>query len=86
MKITLSPELEKLIQQQMMTGQYDSAERVIAEALSLLNKRNEYEDWIAETRQKIDIAAEQLERGEGVDGETAIAQIRAKLRQQADLS
>jgi antitoxin ParD1/3/4 len=81
MDITLKPELEKFIQQQIKLGKYDSAERVIEEALFLLSKRNEYDKWVEEIGQKIDIAAEQLDRGEGIDGEIAINQLRKRLRQ-----
>ena len=81
MNITLKPELEKFIQQQIKLGKYDSAERVIEEALFLLSKRNEYDKWVEEIGQKIDIAAEQLDRGDGIDGEIAINQLRKRLRQ-----
>ncbi|NJL42430.1 MAG: hypothetical protein HC856_11610 [Pseudanabaena sp. RU_4_16] len=37
--------------------------------------------WLEEVRNKVDIAIEQLDRGEGVDGESAIAQLKAKLQQ-----
>jgi antitoxin ParD1/3/4 len=46
-----------------------------------LEKRNHYDQWVKDVRTKIDIAAEQLDRGEGVDGETAITQLKAKLQQ-----
>ena len=85
MNITLKPELEKFIEQQIKLGKYDSAERVIEEALFLLSKRNEYDKWVEETRQKIDIAAEQLDRGEGIDGRIAINQLRKRLRQTGSL-
>lgn len=81
MNITIKPELENFIQQQILLGKYDSAERVIEEALTLLERRNQYDCWVEDIRQKIDIAAEQLDRGEGIDGETTIHQIREKLRQ-----
>ncbi len=41
--------------------------------------------WIEEVRSKIEIAAEGLDRGESVDGETAIAQIRARLHKINDI-
>jgi predicted translin family RNA/ssDNA-binding protein len=39
---------------------------------------NYRQEWVEEVRAKIDVAAAQLDRGEGIDGETAIAQLRAK--------
>jgi antitoxin ParD1/3/4 len=79
MTITLQPEQEQFIQAQLATGRYTSATEVIAEALLLLEKRNDYDRWVEDLRVKIDIAAAQLDRGEGIDGETAIAQLKAKL-------
>ena len=76
MNIILNPKLENLIQQQITSGKYTSIDNVLEDALALLEKRNQYEQWVEEIGQKIDIAAQQLERGEGIDGETAINQLR----------
>ncbi|NER25217.1 MAG: type II toxin-antitoxin system ParD family antitoxin [Symploca sp. SIO1B1] len=75
MNIILNPKLENLIQQQITSGKYTSIDNVLEEALALLEKRNQYEQWVEEIGQKIDIAAQQLERGEGIDGKTAINQL-----------
>ncbi|MFN5765040.1 MAG: type II toxin-antitoxin system ParD family antitoxin [Pseudanabaena sp.] len=79
MPITLQPEQEQFIQTQLATGRYINATEVIAEALQLLEKRNHYDRWVEELRNKIDIAAAELDRGEGIDGEIAINQLRARL-------
>lgn len=81
MNIILNPKLEAFIQQQIHSGKYDSINSVIEEALNLLEKRNQYDNWVEDIRQKVDIAAVQLDKGEGIDGETAISQLREKLRQ-----
>lgn len=81
MTIALNPEQEAFIQTQLATGRYSDASAVIAEALRLLEKRNHYDEWVADVRAKIDVAAAQLDQGEGIDGETAIAQLRAKLQE-----
>ena len=81
MTIALQPEQEQFIEAQLATGRYTSATEVIGEALRLLEKRNQYDHWVEEIRTQIDIAAEQLDRGEGIDGETVVAQLRAKLHQ-----
>jgi antitoxin ParD1/3/4 len=75
MTIALKPEQEAFIQTQLSTGRYTDATAVIAEALRLLEKRNHYDEWVEDVRAKIDLAAAQLDRGEGIDGETAIAQL-----------
>ena len=84
MTITLQPEQEQFIQTQLATGRYTNATEVIAEALQLLEKRNHYDRWVEELRNKIDIAAAELDRGEGLDGETAINQLRARLHQKCE--
>ena len=80
MNVTLKPEHQKLIEAELNTGHYANSDEIIAEALQLLSKRNEYQQWTEEIGKKIDIAAEQLDRGEGIDGETAIAQLKARLQ------
>ncbi|MFN7713976.1 MAG: type II toxin-antitoxin system ParD family antitoxin [Pseudanabaenaceae cyanobacterium] len=84
MPITLQPEQEQFIQTQLATGRYTNATEVIAEALQLLEKRNHYDLWVEELRNKIDIAAAELDRGEGLDGETAINQLRARLHKKRE--
>jgi len=78
MPITLQPEQEQFIQTQLATGRYNNTTEVIAEALQLLAKRNHCDRWVEELRNKIDIAATECDRGEGVDGETAINQLRSR--------
>ncbi|NET52329.1 MAG: type II toxin-antitoxin system ParD family antitoxin [Merismopedia sp. SIO2A8] len=81
MNITLTPDQAALIQQQIHSGQFETVNQAIEAALQLLDKRLQYDRWVKDTQQKIDLATDQLARGEGVDGEEAIAQLRAKLRQ-----
>lgn len=81
MNIILNPKLENLIQKQIISGISTSIDNVIEEALSLLEKRNESEQWIEEIGQKIDLAAQQLDQDKGIDGETAINQLRENLQQ-----
>lgn len=76
LKLTLKPEHQKLIEAKLNTGHYANPDEIIAEALQLLSKRDQYQQWVEDIGQKIDIAAEQLDRGEGVEGETAIMRIR----------
>jgi antitoxin ParD1/3/4 len=80
--LTITPEHEKLIQNHLDTGRYANAEEVLAIALQLLARLDtEHQAWIEETRQQIAIGIAELdsaeptlrERGEGVDGATAMA-------------
>ena len=78
MNLLLKPEHQKLIEAQLNTGRYANPDEIIAEALELLNKRDQYQEWSEEIGRKIDIAAQQLDRGEGIDGESEIALLRKK--------
>ncbi|MFM2063871.1 MAG: hypothetical protein RLZZ507_3542 [Cyanobacteriota bacterium] len=76
MNIQLKPEHEKFIQDQIASGRFSNSEEVIDIAFQLLEKLNvEYQQWIEETRQKIDVAMAEIERGEGLDGETVVMNI-----------
>ena len=82
MNIQIKPELEQIIQAQIATGRYTNPEDVISKALKLLLEWDKgYQNWVEETREKVDIAIEQLDRGEGIDGDIVISQLRDKLRQ-----
>ncbi len=76
MEILLKPEHQKFIQAQIATGKFTNADEVVDVAFRLLEKLgHEYSQWIAETREKVDIARAELDRGEGLDGETTVNQI-----------
>ncbi|BAZ36691.1 hypothetical protein NIES4101_26110 (plasmid) [Calothrix sp. NIES-4101] len=80
MNIQLKPEQEQIIQTLIATGKYINASEVISKALKLLEEWEKgYEDWVEETRQKVEIAAEQLQRGEGIDGEVVVERLREKI-------
>jgi antitoxin ParD1/3/4 len=51
-------------------------------ALKLLEKeRQSYRLWLTETKEKVQEGIESLDRGEGLDGETVVNDLLAKLRQ-----
>jgi antitoxin ParD1/3/4 len=72
MQLTLTPEQENFIQAELTIGNYDSPDAVLAEALQLLAQRRRYDNWAKDVQEKVATAAAELERGEGVDGETAM--------------
>jgi antitoxin ParD1/3/4 len=81
MNIRLKPEDEQFIQAQIARGKYENPEDVISKALRLLDEWEQgYQKWVEETRQKVEVAVEQLERGEGIDGEVVVERLREKLR------
>jgi len=81
MEIMLSPRLTQLVEQQIASGQYESVDELFEVALNLLAKRDQYDQWVQDIGEKIDVAIQQLDRGEGVDGETAISRLRQRLAQ-----
>ncbi len=63
MNIQIKPELEQIIQAQIATGRYTNPEDVISKALKLLLEWDKgYQNWVEETREKVDVAIEQLSR------------------------
>ena len=82
MNITLKPEQEALIYSKLQSGRYQSVDDLIQAALNLLDEQDKaYEQWVIETRTKVDEGITSLERGEGIDGETFVNQLLAKLKQ-----
>jgi antitoxin ParD1/3/4 len=81
MTVTLTPEQEKFVAEQLKSGHYQSAGDIIAQGLGMLQAQ---EDFIrtnaAELRVKIAVGMEQVRSGKVVDGRTAIQTVREKLR------
>ena len=76
MTIQLKPEQEKFIEAQVASGKYNSPEEVIDKMFLIFERlQSEYDKWVAETRKKVDVATTEIERGEGLDGETVIAEL-----------
>ncbi len=80
MNLTIKPELESFIQQEMLSGKYTSPNEVVEAALNLLEQQKSYDTWVIEVGEKIDVAVAQLDRGEGLDGQEVIDNLRSKLR------
>jgi antitoxin ParD1/3/4 len=86
MSITLKPEQEKFIQQQVALGRFNSADEVLESALQLLDEQyQDYESWIEEARVKIDVAKAQFEQGEVLPLETVMTRLQNKFRQARDI-
>ena len=80
MHVTLSPEHEKLVREKLQSGEFDNADALVGHALQFLVAREEEDRRHRQAiREKIDRGIEQLERGEGVDGEQVFAELEAKL-------
>ncbi len=65
MTVTLRPELEQIINDQLASGRYPSPTEVIGDALRLLKERDELrERKLEELRRELQIGIDQIERGE----------------------
>ena len=66
MNVSLTPELEKLVNKKVESGRYTSASEVIREGLRLLEEHDELRRIKLETlKREIARGVESLERGEG---------------------
>ena len=82
MQITLKPDQEQFIQEQLRSGNYHTADEVIVEALQLLKKRDQhYKQWLEQTQEQVAVSLSELDRGEGLDGESVVAKILGKFHQ-----
>ncbi len=67
MNVSLTAELEKMINDKVASGRYHSASEVVREALRLLEQQDEiYRARLVQLRKAIDVGIKQLDRGERV--------------------
>ena len=82
MSIILNTAQEKIIAELIATGSFHTADEVLQTALQLLvRERESYRLWLNTTREQVKEGIESLDRGEGVDGETVVNELLAKLQQ-----
>jgi len=76
MTLELKPETEALIQKQLQSGAFSSAEEVIERALEFLSAE---EDWLADNRDRIAAQIQEgwdeAQRGELTDGDSVRAEM-----------
>jgi antitoxin ParD1/3/4 len=80
MNVSLTPELEKYIQNKVKTGRYTSASEVVREALRLLEQEEERERELREFRAELDRRLASLARGEGIDGEKFMEDLKKRTK------
>jgi antitoxin ParD1/3/4 len=80
MNVSLTPELEKFVEERVATGRYQTASEVVREGLRLLELRDrDREAAFKELKAKLKRGVEQAERGELIDGDKVFAEIRDRL-------
>ena len=82
MNVSLTPELERLVEEKVESGLYQTASEVVREALRLLHTRDEQ---LARLRTNVQAGFEQLDRGKatdyrGTDSRKLTADIKARGR------
>ncbi len=81
MNVSLTPELERYINEKVEGGSYRSASEVVRESVRLMQRVEEDRAArLAALRRDIDEAVAQMDRGEWVDGEEAFAEVFESLR------
>jgi antitoxin ParD1/3/4 len=87
MNISLTPELENLVDEKVKTGRYTSASEVVREALRLFSDYEEARQrGIVELNRKIEEGLAQADRGQVITGEESrhrTRTVRSKLTQKA---
>ena len=79
MNISLTGELEQLVQRKVESGRYRSASDVVRAGLRLLEREDERTKvLLTEVRAQVQAGIEQAERGELVDGEEAVARVKRR--------
>lgn len=80
MNIALKPEQEQFIQSQIDRGRFKSADEAVSQAFKLLEDRERYQSWIEDTRQKVEVAVAELDRGEGVELDLVLDRLQQKFQ------
>ena len=85
MNISLTPELERRISEKVDSGLYSTASEVVREALRrLFESEIERERFKSRFEEEIREAIEELDRGEGLDGEAVFEELRLHLEAKAE--
>lgn len=81
MNITLQPEQERFIQEQLASGRFKSVDDFLAQAFSLMQVQFQSDEiWLTELRESLVEAQAELDRGEGVPLETVMEGFQEKFR------
>ena len=80
MNVSLTPELERIVDKKVKSGLYNSASEVVREGLRLLEHRDEMRKVKLEAlRNEIQIGVEDLEAGRSRDGGDVMRDFKSRL-------
>jgi antitoxin ParD1/3/4 len=81
MNVSLTPELEKLVQEKVKSGRYLSASEVVREALRLLQEQDQLRELrLEELRKFVAVGVEQADGGQlaPLDVDATLARVRSR--------
>jgi len=82
MTIDLKPEQQRLIDLAVGSGAYRDLSEVLDQAFAIIREQLQLEDWMLDQREQVAAQIEtgfaQAERGELIDGDVAIEQLRER--------
>jgi len=82
MNVSLTPELESIVESKVKGGLYNSASEVVREGLRLLQQRDEMRELkLAALRKEIQKGIDDLEAGRFKDGGEVMAEVKDRLLQ-----
>jgi len=82
MNVSISPQLEEFVKQEVESGAYHSASEVVRAGLRLLQERQQDRRMRLERlRAEIALGIEQLDRGEAIAGKEVFRELRERNRQ-----
>lgn len=82
MALKIPAEFERAVLQRVNSGQYESADAVFSACLELLQREeHDYDAKLAWLQRELDIGIADIERGDVIEGERAVAEALAEYRQ-----
>ncbi len=81
--LSLTPQQERFVREQIDRGLYTNAEQVISEALTLLESVRDRE--VETLRERIEIGTEQIKKGQVTDGEVVFDRLSERLKNEFGL-
>jgi antitoxin ParD1/3/4 len=81
MNVSLTPELEKYVQEKVSSGLYTSASEVIRESLRLMHTYEDVQQQrVQELNQTIDLGLQQLAQGKMVTAKASYGRLKNKIQ------
>lgn len=83
MNVSLTPELDRYVEEKVKSGRYRSASEVVRDSLRVMQQvEEERQARLIALRHRIARGIDELDRGLGVDGEQAFAQVLAEFERE----